>query len=153
MAGHLDDNHSWDSCKGRENVPFHDNLLLLVSLFHHLNYTEAQHVVRALVKICTKLKIWIHYGRKTWWVVWRDENLLMLENYWSLLFNLTLNLITLLHFSRIACRTWKCQNTYCTSSSPTPKCWDLYQQLHFSSLPLEIKAQWRQSMTWKIICL
>lgn len=115
MAGHLDGSHTRDSCKGRGNAPFHDNLLLLVSLFHNLNYTEAQHVVRSLVKICTKLNTLIHYWRRIWWVIWRDESLLMLENYWSLLFNLTLNLITLL-FTRITCRMWKSQNTYWTSS-------------------------------------
>lgn len=60
-VGHLDDNHLWDKCKSEGNAPFNENLLLQVSLFHHLNYTEAQHVVRGLVKICTKLNIRIHY--------------------------------------------------------------------------------------------
>lgn len=107
MAGHLDENHSQDWCKGRGNTPFHDNFLHFLFLFAHVNYTEDQHVGRALVKICTKLNIW----RKTWWVIRRDQSLLLPDKYWSLLFNLRV-----LCFTRTTCRMWKSHEMYCTSS-------------------------------------
>lgn len=113
MAGHIDD---W--CKGRGNAPFHDNFVHFLFLFPHLNYREAQHVAMALVRMCTKLNILIQFWRKSWWVIRSDRSLLMLDKYWSLLFNLTVNLITLLCFSRTTYRIWKSYNMYWTSSFP-----------------------------------
>lgn len=136
MAGHLDENHSQDWWKGRANAPFHDNFLHFLFLFPHLNYTEAQHVVRALVKICIKLNMLTHFWRKTWCVI-RDESLSTLDKYWSLLFNLTVNLITDLCFTRTTCGVWKSHNMYCTSSFPL----QVYHQLHFSSPSHGIMAQ------------
>lgn len=71
----------------------------------------------ALVKMCTKLNLLIQFWRKSRWVIRRDESLLKLEKYWSLLFNLTA-ILTTLCFTRTTCRIWMSHNMYCTSSFP-----------------------------------
>lgn len=93
-------------------------LRFFISSFNLYRSSSCSHVVRALVKICTKLNIVIRFSRKTWWVIKRNESLLMLDKYWSLLFNLRVNLITLLCFTRTTCSMWKSHNMYCTSSYP-----------------------------------